>query len=78
MVIPDALTIDDLKSFRSDTGMIEVGKEEGIYVNVSMDTVRIEQGMKDIVKMLSKKEKNKRNGVYGSRHNYRVLQTIKS
>jgi len=78
MVIPDALTIDDLKSFRSDTGMIEVGKEEGIYVNVSMDTVRIEQGMKDITKMLSKKEKNKRNGAYDSRLNYKVSQTIKS
>lgn len=74
VVLPKALSLDDLRNFRSDSLMIERGKQEGIYVNVNNDNSVLEHELKDIKKLLKNQSVQQRKAAYNAAHAYNVSQ----
>jgi TP901 family phage tail tape measure protein len=69
----DLINFNDLimSGLKSDVGMIEAGKDEGIYVNVSTDTVVLERELKEIKKLLKDNTKRQRKASIDAELNYK-------
>jgi len=75
VVLPEKLSLDDLRNFRSDSLMIERGKQEGIYkIDVHNDYSALEKEMKDIKKLLKNQSVQQRKAAYDAAHRYNVSQ----
>lgn len=74
-VLPEVLKLDDYSKFKSDTGMIQRGIEEGIIISVNNDNAVMEKKLDDIKKLLKDNAKNQRKAAYDAAHMLNVMNT---